>query len=110
MTDTFTWKVTSEASGDGEFTLTESKFGDGYSQDVAIGLNNEVQKWNVTFVGSKAQAQEVMDFIRAHKGQMFFWTPPLGTQSYFKCKKYGINDQGKKTFSITMTFEQAFAP
>jgi phage-related protein len=111
MTDTFTWRVTAEASGGGQFTVSTSKFGDGYQQDTAIGLNNDVQKWTVTYVGYKTDARTVLDFIRAKMGSVaFFWTPPLGDQGYYKCKKYTPVNVGGLLYTLQFDFEQVFAP
>ena len=64
MTQTFDWEVTTDSSGGGEFTVSSAGFGDGYEQSVPLGLNNDLQKWSVTFTGTEDEAQEVLDFIR----------------------------------------------
>jgi phage-related protein len=115
MTDTFTWKVTTAASGTGDFAVRESKFGDGYSQIVPAGINNEAQTWNVELIGrDRAGNYGVRDplaFLRARKGgTSFFWKPPLGVQGYYVCKGYGIRDVGGGLFSLTAKFEQVFYP
>lgn len=111
MTDTFTWRVHSTAAGGGEFTTAKAQFGDGYSQEVALGINNEVQKWNVT-VSERASVlrDEALDFIRDHRGLSFLWTPPLGEEGYYRCKKYQASDQGGAYFTLNMEFEQVFEP
>lgn len=110
MTDTFTWGVTSDASGDGQLSTSEAKFGDGYSQDVALGLNGDMQKWSVTYAGYRTDAQAVLDFIRAHRGVSFFWTPPLGVEGYYKCKTYKPRHEGGGFYTIALEFMQAYAP
>lgn len=115
MTDTFIWKTTTAASGSGTFATRESKFGDGYSQAVAAGINNETQSWNVELVGRKRTGVfgvlDPLAFLRAKKGATsFFWTPPLGVQGYYRCKQYGIRDVGGGLYAITATFEQVFYP
>lgn len=110
MTDTFNFRVNSDASGEGEFILSKSKFGDGYEQEIAHGLNAEKQKWSNTFSGYRAQAEAVVEFLRAHKGVPFFWTPPLSPTGYYKCKTYRIQPQGGGYFLVNMDFEQAYAP
>ena len=108
MTDTFNWRVHATASGGGDFMLTESRFGDGYRQSAPFGLNNEEQKWSVTVSGSIVD--EVLAFIRAHKGASFFWTPPKGDQGYYICKRYSPSDQGSGYFTLSLEFEQVFFP
>lgn len=110
MTDTFTWQVHADAGGNGEFATAKAQFGDGYAQEVPLGLNSESQKWTVNFSGYAHQVAPVLAFIRAHKGMSFLWKPPLGTQGLYKCKKYNINPQSSTYYVLSMEFEQAFAP
>lgn len=115
MTDVFNWKVLATASGGGEFAVNESKFGDGYSQTVPQGLNNEFQNWSVTFAGRKRTGVfgvlDPLNFIRARKGGIsFFWTPPLGVQGYYQCRRYSIRDEGGGLYTVTCEFKQVFQP
>lgn len=110
MTDTFNFRVNSDASGEGEFVLSKAKFGDGYEQEIEHGINAEKQAWSNTFSGYHAQAEAVVAFLRSHKAVPFFWTPPLGTQGYYKCRKYRITPQGAGYYLVNMDFEQVYAP
>lgn len=110
MTAKFTFKVQVQTSGDGEFLMDRSRFGDGYSQDTPKGINNEVQKWKVSFAGYKGDCAPVMAFLRSQKGLSFLWTPPLGVEGYYTCTKYGISDNGGAFFTISMDFEQGYVP
>lgn len=111
MTDTFTWKAQVNSAADGEFDVSSSKFGDGYSQEVPNGLNSESQNWSVVIKGRKNEVQPALDFVRSHKGVSFFWTPPLSAaQGYFKCKKYSFSDEGGSYWTLTLNFEQGYAP
>lgn len=115
MTDVFIWRVTATAAGEGEFLVTDSDFGDGYSQSVPQGINNESQNWNVTFIGRKRTGTfgvlDPLAFIRARKGGIsFFWTPPLGTQGYYQCRRYSIRDEGGGLFAVNCAFKQVFQP
>ena len=110
MTATFTWPVQTTSSGDGEFRTTESRFGDGYSQDTPNGINNETQKWSVVYSGYRSQVDTVLAFIRAQKGMSFFWKPPLAPVGYYKCKKYNVAPQGGGYYVLSMDFEQGYAP
>lgn len=111
MVDTFTWKAEVATSGDGTFDVSSAKFGDGYSQDVPNGLNSESQNWSVQIKGRSDEVQPALDFIRDHKGVSFLWKPPLSsTVKYFKCKKYSCNDEGGAYWTLTLNFEQGYAP
>ena len=81
MTDTFTWRAETQSNGSGEFAMLTAKFGDGYEQSVPDGINNERQKWSVTVSGYAAYVQAALDFIRAQKGQSFFWKAPRTTEA-----------------------------
>lgn len=111
MTETFSFPVITETSGDIEYTVIGTKFGDGYAQEVKKGMNNAVGKWRVTFTGTKAECQEVMDFLDEHGGAVsFFWTPPLGAQGYYKCKRVSPSQPHPPRFRLAMEFEQHFLP
>ena len=111
MTDVFAWKVQANASGGGEFRTLKIPFGEGYSQEAEDGLNNDVQKWTVTYSEYKAKVATVLAFVRAHKGAIpFFWTPPMGVVGYYKCKSYKQVDQGGGYWDLVMEFEQGFQP
>jgi phage-related protein len=107
----FIWVPTGEASGDKSFSVRKAEFGDGYSQAVADGLNNEKQSWPLTFTVKKSEAELIRDFFDQHKGsQSFAWTPPLGTLSLWTVEKYAITPLGANIYRINATFEQAYHP
>lgn len=110
----FTWRAEVGSSGNGEFAMFSSVFGDGYSQEIPNGLNNETQKWSVVVSskgGSARTVQQVLDFIRAQKGQPFQWKAPnTAALGWYKCKRYSQSDEGGDYWTLTMEFEQAYAP
>lgn len=111
MTQKFTWRVTTDSSGDATYRVATSKFGDGYKQEVGDGLNNKEQAWKTTFVGYKSECEAVIAFLDDHEGHTpFYWKPPLHAQGLFTCKKYSVADNGGSFFTLSMEFEQAFAP
>lgn len=111
MTDTFNWPVRIGAQGDETFRVREARFGEGYRQASPDGPNNDVQNWSVSFIGVKADAQAVVDFLRSHQGATsFYWTPPLGTQGYYKCGGFKPTALGGDVYQVDMTFEQDFKP
>jgi phage-related protein len=71
--------------------VMESKFGDGYSQRVADGINNNLQTWQISFTKrSGADVDAIYDFLEARGGvESFEWTP-RGEQTprNFICKKW----------------------
>ena len=110
MTDTFIWKGQVATSGNGTFAMRAANFGEGYSQTVPLGMNNESQKWSVVIEGYRDQVMPALNFIRAVRGGSFLWTPPLGDEGYYHCPSYSTNDKGGAYFQVTFQFEQGYAP
>lgn len=107
----FSWRAQVESSGDSTFTVFSSKFGDGYSQDIPNGLNNEVQTWSVVVKGYRAEVAPVLAFLRERKGRQFQWRAPnTAALGWYSCKQFGQRDEGGDFWTITMKFEQAYAP
>jgi len=111
MTDVFSWRPVGTPSGTSTFRVRKAQFGDGYSQEVADGLNNKVQSWPLQFAGYKAAITPIAAFLDAHAGYMgFFWTPPLGVQGLYKASEYSLTPEGGDFYTLSVTFEQKFAP
>lgn len=101
-----------EPQGSVAHATLEARFGDGYAQVAADGLNNARQSWPLTFVGREAYVAAIRDFFDRHKGaRSFLWTPPLGVQGRYLARGgYQLTPKGKGLYSITATFEQVFHP
>lgn len=110
-TPTFTWKPTGQPAGSVQLRVRSAQFGDGYSQEVADGINNKTQSWPLTFTGTKAEMQAIIDFLDERAGwQAFYWTPPVGAQGYYKCASYSPAPVGGPVYTVAATFEQRFRP
>lgn len=111
MTDTFEFHVLSVSSGQSDFITSEAKFGDGYSQEAEQGINAEQQKWSVV-IGpyNVADMQTVIDFLRAHKGISFYWTPPFSDEGYYRMKGYKPSPLGGGMWTLSAEFYQVFGP
>jgi phage-related protein len=111
--DVFTW-VPLLVSPGGQTTLRtlKAQYGDGYSQEVTDGINNEVSSWQLQFNGNAAKITAIRDFLRARKGgTSFYWTPPLDGQLLFRCNTYTPPQPlGAGAYSLSATFQQVFAP
>lgn len=111
MADVFTWCVRTEITGTGTFDVASARFGDGYQQTAAQGINNESQEWPVSIVGREAKVAPALAFLRARRGAVsFLWTPPLGVQGFFLCKSYNLTPHGNGVYTLSATFEQTFQP
>jgi phage-related protein len=108
MIQVFEWSPAPEATGAIAFAVRTAKFGDGYQQDVADGINTKSDSWPLTFVGGKAKADAISAFLDWHAGwRSFQWTPPLGKPGLYKCLGYNVVPHGAQAFTITATFAQA---
>jgi len=111
-TPVFTAVPDQGASKSVEARVASIKFGDGYSQETADGLNNVVETWSVSFTGKTRTAiQAIDDFIAALKGfQPFEWTTPENRTKKFRCKKWAPSYNHDNDCSLNATFEQHFGP
>lgn len=111
MTDTFNWSPSPEASGDTTFNVFEAAFGDGYTQATANGINNQSDSWPLTFVGNITKLSAIKAFLDDKQGcKSFYWTPPMGEQGLYRCKKYSRIAHTGTVFTLTAQFDQHFAP
>lgn len=60
------------------FTVLENRFGDGYTQRAADGLNSNRDTWSATWTNLKdSEAKLIFDFLRAREGyQPFYYQAP----------------------------------
>lgn len=108
MSEVFEWAPSVEASGDTTFAVRTAKFGDGYQQDVADGINNLSESWPLTFVGDGAKTKAIKEFLDWHAGwRSFQWTPPLGVPGLYKCAAHNRTAHGGDAYTLTATFVQA---
>ncbi|MGY4892385.1 UNVERIFIED_CONTAM: phage tail protein [Xanthomonas axonopodis] len=110
MAEVFAWPVRTEASGNVTLAVRAAKFGDGYQQTSADGINPKTQIWNVSRVGKEELIAKIIAFLDAHAGRSFLWTPPLSVQGYYQCKSYNPVAHGAGNYTLTATFEQHFQP
>lgn len=107
---TFAYKVISESSGGADFNIVRARFGDGYSQSTARGINPVVKKFSVVFLGTNAECQQVIDFLEANAGKLFNWKPALRPSSTFFCDGWRMEDLQGGMFKIRAEFEESAAP
>ena len=93
--------------------LVEIQMGDGYTQVLRFGLNQNPKVWNLRWEVSEADADTIENFLnaRADDGAVFDWTPVDESTGYkWRCfswnKTINFNDRA----SISATFTQFFEP
>ena len=93
--------------------LVEIQYGDGYSQVLRYGLNQNPKKWNVRFVVSETDADTIETFLnaRADDGDTFDWQPPGETATYkWRCFKWNKQLTYRNRATIKATYTQYFEP
>lgn len=98
----------------GEPRVIVSKFGDGYEQRIEDGINNDLQKWEVTYdLKGQVTLEQIYGFFKELGGVRYFlWTPPGElTPRRFVVRKYRRSlPYGSRTVqTYTTTFEEVLA-
>lgn len=91
--------------------MLRNQFGDGYSQRVADGINNNPLTWDVSIqYRTTAEADDIDVFLTARGGiESFDWTPPLESIAIkVLCPKWDRDIAHGAAQAITATFEQVF--
>lgn len=110
--ETFNWPVRLTSTGEGEQVVRTAKFGDGYAQRSAEGINSAKEIWEIRVTGNAAKIAAVKAFIKAHQGaRAFHWTPPLGEPGlYVTTGGWRLSGHGAQKYTLSTTFEQTFHP
>jgi phage-related protein len=107
----FIWKHDKEPTGETEFRVVETQFGDGYAQRAPDGINHKSSTWPLDFTGTTAEITPIRDFLDSMGGCIpFDWTPPLGAAGRFLASKYSLTSLGNGVYRLSVTFNQDFAP
>lgn len=91
----FIWDVNLDGTGsEVEFNAKTISMGDGYEQDISIGINTSKEKWNWSLVADHTTATTIREFLNGTKGsESFLWLSPFGDMrvkiSGFQCRPLG---------------------
>ncbi len=104
----FTWVPDQGAKRSVKPRILQAKFGDGYSQDIADGINSTLETWELAF--SRRNGTEIAaidNFLLARKGVTAFkWGTPRGVILNFKCRQWDTDDSLPSDASLSCKFEQ----
>ena len=93
--------------------MQQVQFGDGYSQVIRYGLNQNRKQWRLRWEVSETDADTIETFLdaRADDGATFSWTP-LGSSTVYKwrCFSWTKSIPYLNRASIQATFIQYFEP
>ena len=98
-------------SQESAFNTLSSKFGDGYEQNISVGINNRSGQWSYSRTAKKAEILEIKAFFDDHKGaDSFLWDSPLDGEVRVKTGSYNPVCLGGEIWRISTTFTQVFYP
>tara|TARA_B100000131_G_scaffold320954_1_gene370379 strand:- start:587 stop:928 length:342 start_codon:yes stop_codon:yes gene_type:complete len=101
------------ASKNSNPNLEVIQMGDGYSQVLRFGLNQNPKTWNLRWEVSETDADTIETFLnaRADDGATFDWTPSDESTSYkWRCFSWSKTIPYTDRAQITATFTQFFEP
>lgn len=114
MADLFNPALPPQEGPDGtvKFNVSEIRFGEGYIGAVGEGINEKVQSWPLTWVGTDAEINPIRTFFDDHYGyESFLWTPPNDvTQGRYRVKEYRYTPMAAGNAKLMATLEQVFYP
>jgi phage-related protein len=93
--------------------ISKVRFGDGYEQRAAKGLNPLRQAWPLNFAQrEQAEADAIEAFLIARAGtEAFDFSPPDGSATIrVTCDTWTRTMEKGNRFTLAMTFEQVFEP
>lgn len=109
---TFTWIASYGSALTVKPSVTAIKFGDGYEQRTAVGINSQPRHWRLEFTNKPLPVEDALEaFLSDHAAlQAFDWPPPHGAAGKFVCREWSVQPTSPKYRSISCTFEEVFEP
>ncbi len=105
---TFTWTPDAGATEEREPRIRSVRFGDGYEQRAADGLNSDMRKRGLSFTArSTSEAAAILSFLETQGGVASFdYTHPGDSSRKYVCRTWKITDTGYNLKTITADFVQ----
>lgn len=109
---TFTWTPTNGVRQKTTPRVRRIKFGDGYEQRTADGINTKSETWDLAFVGlTDAEADAIDAFLTARNAvEAFDWVTPAGDAIKAVCDDWGRDFSQYDVNTISATFRRAYEP
>jgi phage-related protein len=111
MADIFTYVPSRGFSRTSKPTVNTVKFGSGYSQRVAYGINNLDDSWDLQFTNQPlSAANNILDFLASKGGIEYFLFKPPGEAEFFKviCEDWSTEYTSHISRSINATFKRVY--
>jgi phage-related protein len=117
MPDTLTYPPSSATQLRRTPRVLRSRFGDGYCQETADGINADLQTWEIVYdpmhatasTGNQGSLSLIDAFFTTQAGyKKFYWTPPApyNTQRSFVCLEWTVQYDRGLQCGIRATLEQ----
>lgn len=109
--ETFTWVPDFGADKDVKPTVTQVKFGDGYEQRFAMGLNTKSQTRTLSFTNRNQSESDFIDNFLDARGALeaFLWTPPNESIALiWVCRSWKRTTAKANLYNISAVFEQVY--
>lgn len=109
---TFIWTPDNGATYETKPNVRTAKYGDGYEQRQANGINNMPKTWSLRFsVRTDSEIAPIASFLEAQAGvSAFTWTDPFGNTGRYVCRSWSREKTRYNINSISATFEQVYEP
>ncbi|EJM09736.1 phage-related protein [Pseudomonas sp. GM18] len=105
----FTWKAAYDASKAVAPVVKVIKFGDGYEQRQASGINRLPRKFSLTFKRETAGIDEIDAFLSARGAvEAFNYTHPGQAIGVFVCREWTRTNIALGVDGLAATFEEVF--
>ena len=107
---TFTWTPSYNSALNKEPATIDAKFGDGYEQSSANGINNVRKRWSLQFAfKTQSEADAIDAFLTTRAGwESFTWTDPDGATLAYRCKAWQKLPVSYNNYTVSCVFEQVF--
>lgn len=105
---TFTWSPTYNTAVSNKPRVKTTKFGDGYQQRIADGINSSPRSYSNTFQKKRTEMDTIEAYLKLQNGvSSFDWTPPYATAGKWICPSWSrVYKDGYDT--LTATFEEVY--
>lgn len=93
-----------------KLNVITTKFGNGYEQRRADGINAITQTWQIEWLGlDEADKNLIIDEIESNIAGSFDWTPPHKSVEYkYKIEDYSVTFHTSSLYSIAANLVQVF--
>lgn len=109
---TFTYVPSFPASLSQQPRVFTARFGDGYEQRAAFGINTQPKTWQLQFSNrDDTERNGILAFLEARKGvEAFDWTDPNGYAAKWVCSEWNVEQVSCNFNNVTASFREVFEP